>query len=69
MLTLFIYFDIFSYAQDIKGKHEITNQRADHYEEKLRMHPQQSYGFLNTSSKLVAVSRNDFKHMPKWLFL
>ena len=31
--------------------------------------PQQRYGLLNASSNLVTVSGNDFKHMPKQLFL
>ena len=30
---------------------------------------QQRYRLMNVSSKSVAVSGNNFKHMPKWLFL
>ena len=47
---------------------KVKNQKADHYEEKSRNPLQQMYGLLNASSKPVAVSDDDFKHMPKRLF-
>ena len=72
MLTLFTTVESFSYAKDIKDKHKIKSNKSKKLvimKRNQEMQPQQRYGLLNASSNLVTVSGNDFKHMPKQLFL
>ena len=62
----------FSYAKDIKEKHKIKSSKSKKpiiMKRNQEIQPQQRYGLLNASSKPVTVSGNDFKHMPKQLFL
>ena len=63
-------YDLFPMLKILKRnkRKKVKNQKTDHYEEKSRNPLQQMYGLLNASSKPVAVSDDDFKHMPKRLF-
>ena len=63
MVTLFITVRSFPYAEE---KHKVKSNKSKSW---WRIHPKQRYGLLNASSKPVAVSGNDFKHIPEWLFL
>ena len=63
MLTLSITVRSFSYAEE---KHKIKSNKS---KSRWRIHPEERYGLLNASSKPVAVSDNDFKHMPERIFL
>ena len=61
--TLSITVRSFSYAEE---KHKIKSNKS---KSRWRIHPEERYGLLNASSKPVAVSDNDFKHMPERIFL